>query len=90
MEDVDQQRVAEQVDQVHQEGDQHRLPALAHRAQKSRAAAVDRQRKDRHAGDDEIGVRALHDVRLDCAEHMAHDRPAQPDQDHDKNCGEKR
>ena len=71
---VDQQRVARNVDDVHDKAGQHTDAAVALCAEKSRAAVVQADEGVGHGADKEILLGKPHDILINAAENAAQDR----------------
>ncbi len=70
---VDQQRVAAEIDDVHQNGDEHRIPGIAHRPEHSGAALMNRQHGDGKRSDDQVFFTVGVDLSRDFTENQAED-----------------
>ena len=73
-ETVDQQRVARNVDDVHDKAGQHTDAAVALRTEQRRAAVVQADEGVGHRTDKEVQLRKPHDILINAAEHHPKDR----------------
>ncbi|MEE8816126.1 MAG: hypothetical protein SOH60_06625 [Lachnospiraceae bacterium] len=75
VEDKDKHRIADNVDEVHDNADVHADSAVAKAPEDGSSCIVDRQERIRHRRDDKVGDGIIHYIVFNASEQNAKDRP---------------